>query len=148
MKNALLKDFPVIIECPVAWGEMDSFKHVNNIVYFRYFENARIAYFDKIDMMAYKESTGIGPILASIQCRFKAPLTYPDTVSVGVRVSRIGTDRFTMDHCVVSHRLGKTAAEGDGVLITYDYGNLKKAPMPPDLKQRILDLEKGNVDSL
>lgn len=145
MQNALLRDFPVIVEFPVAWGEMDSFKHVNNIVYFRYFENARIAYFDRVEMMAYKETTGVGPILASIDCRFKAPLTYPDIVSVGVRVSQMGTDRYTMKHLVVSHRFGRTAAEGDGVLINYDYGNSRKAPIPPDLRQRILDLEKGNV---
>ncbi len=44
----ILKHYSVIIETPVAWGEMDAFQHVNNIVYFRYFESVRIAYFEKI----------------------------------------------------------------------------------------------------
>ena len=49
--NELLKDYPVTVEVPVVWGEMDAFSHVNNVVYFRYFETARIAYFYEIDFM-------------------------------------------------------------------------------------------------
>ncbi|MCB0148997.1 MAG: acyl-CoA thioesterase, partial [Caldilineaceae bacterium] len=47
----LLAGYPVVIEIPVAWGEMDAFQHVNNIVYFRYFESGRIAYFERAGMM-------------------------------------------------------------------------------------------------
>ena len=50
MMEKLLADYPVVVETPVAWGEMDAFGHVNNIVYFRYFETARIAYFEKLDV--------------------------------------------------------------------------------------------------
>ena len=76
-------DYPVTIEVPVAWGEMDAFQHVNNIVYFRYFESARIAYFDKIGIWEFMEADGVGPILASTRCSFKIPLAFPDTVTVG-----------------------------------------------------------------
>ena len=43
----LLKSFPVVAKIPVRWGDMDSFQHVNNVSYFRYFESARIAYFNE-----------------------------------------------------------------------------------------------------
>jgi len=56
---------------PVTWGEMDTFQHVNNIVYFRYFESERLAYFYKLDLIDLMTRTGIGPILASTSCRFK-----------------------------------------------------------------------------
>lgn len=46
--DTLLKDFPVITEIKVAWGEMDALQHVNNVVYFRYFETARLDYFNKL----------------------------------------------------------------------------------------------------
>jgi acyl-CoA thioester hydrolase len=45
----LISTYPVIIEIPLAWGDMDAFQHVNNVVYFKHFESARIAYFEKID---------------------------------------------------------------------------------------------------
>ncbi len=136
-----LKDYPVVIDIPVAWGEMDAFQHVNNVTYFRYLESARIAYFRELGLIDIMERTGVGPILASVQCRFKIPLTFPDTVSVGVRVSEIGDDRFTMEYAVLSRRLGKVAALGNGVVVSYDYGENKKAPLPDEVKRRIKELE-------
>ena len=42
MDHKQLENYPVVIEIPVAWGDMDAFQHVNNVAYFRYFESARI----------------------------------------------------------------------------------------------------------
>jgi acyl-CoA thioester hydrolase len=139
----LLETYPVVIEIPVAWGEMDSLRHVNNIVYFRYFESARMAYFQKLDIWSYMNETGIGPILASTQCKFKIPLTYPDTVSVGTKISEIEADRFNMKYVVVSHAHAKLAAEGEGLVVSYDYRALKKAPLPDEIKERIRILENS-----
>lgn len=140
MQN-LLKYYPVVIEIPVAWGEMDSLQHVNNIIYFRYFESARMAYFQKLDIWEYMNETGIGPILASTQCRFRIPLSYPDTVSVGARITRVEEDRFLMEYTVVSHQQQKIAAEGEGVIVSYDYREKKKAPLPEEIRERIQALE-------
>jgi acyl-CoA thioester hydrolase len=140
--KTLLAGYPVVVEVQVAWGEMDSFQHVNNVVYFRYFESARIAYSEKIGLQEYKEKTGIGPILGSTSCRYRFPLTYPDTVSVGAKIVGMEEDRFTMNYVVVSHRHQKIAAEGDGVIVLYDYREGKKTAMPDEIRARILALEK------
>ena len=145
----LLQTFPVVIEIPVAWGEMDALKHVNNIVYFRYFESARMAYFERLDIWTYMRETGIGPILASTQCKFRLPLTYPDTVSVGVRVAAIEDDRFLMEYRLVSHQHGKVAAEGDGMIVSYDYRAQRKATLPYEIRRRIEALEdSGRSESI
>ena len=138
-----LKNYPVIIEFPVAWGEMDAMNHVNNIVYFRYFESARIAYFEKMDMFSYMTETGIGPILATISCKFKIPLSYPDTVLIGAKVVSIEDDRFVMNHLVVSKKHQKVAAEGDGVIVAFNYREGKKVTVPEVVKQRIIDIQKS-----
>jgi len=57
----LLKNYPVVIEIPIAWGDMDAFQHVNNIMYFKYFESARISYFEKLDFNEQMKKTGIIP---------------------------------------------------------------------------------------
>jgi acyl-CoA thioester hydrolase len=142
MVNDLLEGYPVVIEIPVAWGEMDSFQHVNNVVYFRYFESARIAYSDRIGLQDYKEKTGIGPILRSTSCKYNLPLTYPDTVSVGAKVTGVEDDRFTMSYIVVSQRHQKIAAEGDGVIVMYDYREGKKTAIPDEIRQRMRDIER------
>jgi acyl-CoA thioester hydrolase len=139
----LLDAYPVIIEIPIAWGDMDAFQHVNNTVYFRHFESARIAYFEKFEAIRVMEETGIGPILAAADCVYKIPLTYPDTVSVGARVDRIDTDRFSMSYATVSHHHRKLAATGTGTIVTFDYRKGRKAPVPKEIEARIRSLENG-----
>jgi acyl-CoA thioester hydrolase len=137
----ILIPYPVVIEFPVAWGEMDFYRHVNNVVYFRYFENARLEYFRRLGWFEYERETGIGPILHSTQARFRRPLTYPDTVSAAVRVSSLAEDRFTMNYLVVSHRLAAVAAEGQGIIVTYHYAEERKVAIPDELRRRITKLE-------
>jgi len=139
--NEHLKGFPVVIELPVAWGEMDAFGHVNNIVYFRYFESARIAYFEKVGYLGVMEETSIGPILASTRCDFKRALTFPDRIAVGARVREMGEDRFWMDYRIISEKLKRIAAEGEGLIVSFDYKHGRKAPIPPEVRRRIEELE-------
>jgi acyl-CoA thioester hydrolase len=141
--STLLKDYPVIVEFPVAWGEMDSMGHVNNIVYFRYFESARIAYFEKTNLIVYMTETEIGPILGEICCKFKIPLSYPDKVLIGAKVVSIEEDRFTMNHLVFSTKHQKLAAEGDGVIVAFNYREGKKVAIPEVVKRSILDIVKS-----
>ncbi len=142
MKNKL-SDYPVVVETPVAWGEMDAFGHVNNIVYFRYFETARIAYFERLNIPEFIGRDPIGPILAETSCRFRMPLSYPDRVSIGARVVSVGEDRFVMAYSVFSHLHDRLAAEGEGVLVCFDYRQNRKAPVPLKLKQRIEEIERS-----
>jgi acyl-CoA thioester hydrolase len=138
----ILSFCPVVVEIPVAWGEMDAFGHVNNIVYFRYFETARIAYFIKLNLLNFMNETGIGPILASTQCKYRLPLAYPDTVTVGAKIVKLEADRLTMAYYVLSHKHQKMAAEGEGTIVSFDYRGNKKVPIPDIIRKRILELEK------
>ena len=138
----LLKSYPVVIEVPIAWGDMDAFQHVNNIMYFKYFESARIAYFEKLAFQDHMVQTGIGPILATTRCTFKIPLTYPDQVRVGAKVDAIYEDRFLMKYLVVSHKHKNIAASGEGMLVAFNYQEGRKTAIPDEIRTRIADLEK------
>lgn len=137
---ALLADCPVTVEIPVAWGDMDAVGHVNNTVYFRYFETARIAGFAHLGLDVPNPADGVGPILHSTKCRFRIPLTYPDTVTVGTRIGEISEDRFVMEYRAVSHRHEAVAADGDGVIVTHNYLTGAKAPISEGLRQRLVAL--------
>jgi acyl-CoA thioester hydrolase len=141
MNDSLLVGFPVVVVQAVVWGDMDSYRHVNNTVYFRYFENARLEYFRRMRWPEYEEETGIGPILSATEARFRKPLTYPDTVSIGARISAIGADRVTFDYLIVSHNLNAVAADGHATIVSYDYRNARKTPLPDELRRRIEELE-------
>lgn len=137
MLRAMSEPLPVRIEVPIAWGDMDAFGHVNNTVYLRLFESARIALFERVDV-AYRDVTGTcAPILASTQCQFRLPMTYPDTARVETGISHIGRSSFTMPYRVHSVRHGRVAAEGDGVAVWFDYAAGKSAPLPEELRRRL-----------
>ena len=71
-----LNQYPVIYEQQVAWGDMDAFGHVNNVIYYRYMESARIAYFDELNIL----SQDVNTVVATNQCKYIKPMFYPDRV--------------------------------------------------------------------
>ncbi len=139
-----LGNFPVTIELPVLWGDMDAFQHVNNTVYLRWCESGRIAYFERLGLADRIEQTGIGPILAHASLDFRLPLTYPDRVRVASTVTRIGRTSFTMRYRIdsVAHD-GALAAEGEGVVVMVDYRNGGKVALSEALCDAIRRLEAG-----
>jgi acyl-CoA thioester hydrolase len=135
------KDYPIVLEQDVIWGDMDAFGHVNNTVYFRYFEDARIAYFDKIGAHEFKEEHQIGPILATTYSDFKLPLEYPDRVFIAGRSTILGPKKFNMHYLVFSERFDAVAAEGEGLLVYYDYANGTSCEIPETVVAAIEGLE-------
>lgn len=129
--------FPITVDIAVAWGDMDAYGHVNNTVFFRWFETGRIAFLRAIDFTAGGAGGGVGPILASTQCRFRRPVSFPDTVTVGVRTTGVEEDRFTHVYRVLSHASGEVVAEGGGVVVSYDYGAGRKVPIPANVRMAI-----------
>jgi len=129
--KAFERDYPVIIDLPLHWGEMDAFNHINNVAYFRYFESARIAYFERAGLMDEMKHNGIGPILASTECQYRRPLTYPDTIKVGARIDEIQPYGFLQSYAVYSTAQDAIATQGSGRIVLLDYNTQKK--VAPDL---------------
>jgi acyl-CoA thioester hydrolase len=138
-----LARFPVVVPLSVAWGDMDAFGHVNNVVYFRYFEAARIEYLARVEWLGWKEKVGLGPIIHSTQARFRKPLAYPDVIHVGGRVAELQADRVVIEHVVSSDRLGAVAAEGQVVVVNFDYRTGIKVAIPAEMRAAILELERS-----
>ncbi len=141
----LLDEYPIVVTTMVGWGDMDANHHVNNVMYFRYVEHARLHYFRILGFSRSQHETGIGPILAWADCRFRRPLEYPDTVSIGIRIRDVESDRFTMDSIIVSHKLEDVAAVGQQKLVSYDYRANHKAPLPDAIRRCIEQYESGAI---
>jgi len=145
MTHPKLEGFPVVVEADLAWGEMDAFGHLNNVLFFRYFENARIRYMDEIGWFELHRTAGIGPIVASTQCRFRRPVHYPDRLLIGARIITIEPDRATFEHRMISRRWDDLAAEGQAVIVNYDYAAAQKAMLTHELRSAIDRLEAGRT---
>jgi len=141
MTHPALAGFPVVVTEDVSWGDMDSFAHVSNIVFFRYFQNARIAYMTRVGWFAAMETSGLGPIVKSTAGTFRKPLKYPDRLLIGARVTKVEADRVTFAHVLVSAAHAAVAAYGEAVMVCVDYRNGGKADLPADVRAKIAELE-------
>ena len=133
--------FPVVVELPVVWGEMDSMRHVNNTVYIRWMEAARFEYFEQVELRSTDAPSGRTGILKSVDCNFRLPLTWPDKILVGGKVVELGKDYFVIQHVVFSRNHQKVAAHGKAVIVGFDYSKQKKSDFPPGLVEKIQQLE-------
>jgi len=133
--------YPVVIELPVQWGDMDAFLHVNNIVYLRWFESARIAYLDRIGAMSLVDLSGLGPILASSSIRYRLPIEYPDTVSVGIKAKKYNGSELIHDYAVFSHQKNALATVGEARLVMFSFKLQQKVAISTSLLKNISDLE-------
>jgi acyl-CoA thioester hydrolase len=91
-KNTLLDSHAI----QVRWGDMDALGHVNNAMYFRYMESARVAYLTKIGILLGLDNESF--VLANTMCNFILPITYPSTLKIETYVSKIGNSSVDFVH--------------------------------------------------
>ena len=136
-----LIEYPVVIRLPVQWGDHDSLDHVNNVVYFRWFESARIAYLEQCQSGVTMLPETVGPVLASIQCDFKRQLTYPDSVLVGGRVVRMGRSSLDIQHAVLSIEQDEIVATARSTIVAFDVARQRPERIPEEFRNAVDRLE-------
>lgn len=138
-----LNTFPIQQSFSVQWGEMDAFRHVNNLVYLRWSESGRIAYFELLQLnFEAPELADYSIILGWQDCKYIFPVTYPDTVHVGTKVLEIKEDRFVMQCRVYSEKHQRLVSISNHDVVTIDFKTGKKVVVPPELRTLIEGLEK------
>lgn len=137
----LLSSYPIVTTIPILWGDEDAFAHVNNLAYLRWCESSRVEYMQRVALWTERPPAGMGPIMASVTCDYKIPLTYPDTIDVGTRVTAIGNSSIRMEQIVVSRRLGAIAAEIDSIIVVLDYAAGRAVRVPEHVRGAIAALE-------
>ena len=123
-------------ELPLRWGDMDAMQHLNNVQYFRLFEEARIRWFVEQGLPALP--VGQAPILAHVSCDFVKAMVYPATAVVFQSVEKLGTSSVTMDLRI--ERLdepGVVHAKGRSVIVWYDYDAGCSRPWPQAVRDRL-----------
>jgi len=148
----LVKEYSSVTNIDLQWGEQDAFGHLNNAHFLKFFESGRIAfYFQLVEPALSKDSeyghgiTKIGPIVKTVKCDYKLPVTYPDNICVATRVpiEGIGKNGYNVEAIMVSRKLEKIVAKSEVVVVTYDYRIGKKADIPADYKDLLIKLEKN-----
>ncbi|WVQ64332.1 uncharacterized protein L199_002494 [Kwoniella botswanensis] len=141
-----------VLTWPVAWGDCDTYRHVNNVRFLEWIQSARIRYAESwagempegyIQKMTAGKGTGF--ILKDVSLKYIAPVNYPDTVMVTNQIHSINPDKasYGHKHLIWSLRDARVAAIADSTIVMYDYDNLKKGKMSDEFRE----LLEGVVDS-
>ena len=132
-----LLDYPIIYQQQVAWGDMDAFGHVNNVIYYRYMESARIDYMNKLDILR----EDIYTVVACNQCKYMRPVFYPDQLKIGVRVEEVRSSAFRMSYLLWSELQQQVVATGDAVIVCVDKVEMQKIKIPDHIRKRLIETE-------
>lgn len=133
----VLADFASIYEQQVIWNDMDAFNHVNNVVYYRYAETARISYLDKVGAFSSEVTT----VLAQSSCRYLKPVVYPDTLLIGVRTKKLGNTSIIMEYGYFSTAQQALVATGESVLVRLNKEATEKVTWTQAERDAILQFE-------
>jgi acyl-CoA thioester hydrolase len=122
------------LQMPIRWGDMDAMGHVNNTVYFRYLETARIDWFRAIGCAI--DPKGEGALIVNAFCTFHRQLEYPGDIVVKMYVSDPGRTSFESWATIerVDHP-GVVYASGGATTVWVDFAAQKSRPMPDWLRE-------------
>lgn len=114
---------------PMRWGEMDALGHMNNVSYFRYFEQARISWFDSLNI-DYRQGSE-GPILGSIACRYLKPAVYPLEFELTTWIGQPGRSSFRMWHELYqADSPAERYAEAEAAMVWINLSEGRSRPLP------------------
>ena len=141
--NEQLKSFPAIYTQQVSWGDMDALGHVNNVIYYRYIESARIHYFKDMDLFSHN----VLMVISKSSCDYLSSVVYPDTLLIGAKIEEIRQSAMRMSYTLYSQQQNKVVAQAQAIMVCLDKTTHQKTAVPERLKQMIIDFEnlKGNV---
>ncbi|HTT12033.1 MAG TPA: thioesterase family protein [Burkholderiaceae bacterium] len=129
-----MKEF--VCDVPLRWGDMDAMAHLNNTIYFRLMEEARIQWFRRIGFSTLP--TGHAPILAHVSCDFRRAMTYPGVARVTQRITKLGRSSVEMSLEIErTDEPGTKYATGRSVLVWFDYVANRTEPWPEAVRAAI-----------
>lgn len=122
-----------VFQIAVRWSDMDANRHVNNAIYFTYFEQARIDWLERVGMQDTAE--GQGPVMVQTGCNFTRPISYPETLEVRVYGGAPGRTSFRTSYDIVGTRETRVKyADGEAVMVWVERKSGKSCPLPDALR--------------
>ena len=134
---SLRSEFAFIHEQVVAWGDMDALNHLNNVVYYRYAESARIGYLEALELF----NDNVQVVLAQSSCQYLRPVVFPDTLQIGVRCKHLGNTSMVMSYAYFSQSQNQIVATAESVLVRLDPQTMQKVAWQEGERQQIASFD-------
>ncbi|MFT3720486.1 acyl-CoA thioesterase [Pseudorhodoferax sp.] len=126
-------DFRVFRPITTRWMDNDAYGHVNNVVYYSWFDTAVNAHLIAEGVLDVEHGPVIG-LVVETQCRYFAPLAFPQTIEAGLRVARLGGTSVRYEVGLFAQGAAQTAAHGHFVHVYVDRASRRPVPLPAALR--------------
>jgi len=122
---------------PIRWGDMDALGHVNNIMYFRYFEQARLDWYESLGSTALgTESSGF--VIVDNHAEYLKPLIYPANITVSMGAHSPGRSSFITSYTICDENQLYTV--GSAKVVWVDISKNKSIPLPDNIRRMLAEL--------
>jgi len=141
-----LKKFKYSTAFKTRFSETDAFGHINNVSYFGYFEQARLDYFEYLNLLKELSISKTEPpnenliVSANLECHYLLQLYYGQDINIFVRTSKIGSSSFELEYCLLEEKK-QVAAIGRGSIVYINKKSGKATPLPETIKEKISSFE-------
>lgn len=135
--------FRMAVPIEVRFRDMDAMGHVNNAVYFTYFEHARLRYIHRLAQMD-PPLEPFGMIVAEATCQYRAPITMGMPIQIWIRVAEVRQRSFVFLYKIERCDNGQVMALGRSVQVSYDYTRGVPVPIPEPWRERFMQFEDGH----
>ncbi len=135
-----MPDFRFFHPTEVRYEDVDAQRHVNNVRFFTYMEQARGAYLQRLGLWDGRDFDAIGIILVEASCTYKAQIAFGDRLRVGVRCSRIGHKSLELVYSIRGSD-GREMATGRTALVAYDYRRGQSIPVSQEWRKVLTEFD-------
>ncbi|MCX7157344.1 MAG: thioesterase family protein [Rhodocyclales bacterium] len=126
-------DYPHFLAIPTRWMDNDVYGHVNNVVYYSYFDTVINEHLIREGGLDIHEGGVVGYCVES-QCRYLAPLAFPETIDAGLRVAHLGNSSVRYEIALFRQGEDAPAALGSFVHVFVSRKEIKPTAIPPAIR--------------
>ena len=125
--------YPHFLDIPTRWMDNDVYGHVNNVVYYSYFDTVVNEYLIRSGVLDIEKSPVIG-LVVETQCRYFAPITFPNEVHAGLRVARLGRSSVRYEIGIFKNDDASAAAQGHFVHVYVERESRRATALPEEMR--------------
>lgn len=140
-------EYRLHVPIQTRWMDNDVYGHVNNVTYYSYFDTAVNGYLIEKGALDIEKGAVIG-LVVETSCRYRAPISFPEAITAGVRVGCLGTSSVRYEIGLFRGNEEEAVAEGTFVHVYVDRATRRPVPLPPELKAALLPILAGENGQL
>ena len=125
--------FPFPIKQAVLWGEMDAWNHINNVIYFRYFETGRVEFFNKTNLWKLFLDENVRIVVGKLECNYTKEIMHPADIEIAVAITKIGNSSLIVHHKVTNSN-NEICAHGEGIIVGTNPATGKSIPWSENIR--------------